>query len=36
MMDDAMLDALLVMVNGRFWRGARALFGAWRAHRRAR
>lgn len=35
-MDDAMLDALLVMVNGRFWRGARALLTAWRAHRHAR
>ncbi|MGP6176194.1 glycoside hydrolase family 3 C-terminal domain-containing protein [Microbacterium sp. A196] len=34
--NDAMLDALLVMVNGRFWRGARQLFAAWRAHRRAR
>ncbi|WP_084106445.1 glycoside hydrolase family 3 C-terminal domain-containing protein [Demequina sp. NBRC 110056] len=33
--DDAMLDGLLTMVNGRFWRGARHTFTAWRAHRRA-
>ncbi|WP_246857524.1 glycoside hydrolase family 3 C-terminal domain-containing protein [Oerskovia sp. KBS0722] len=30
--DDAMLDAFLLMVNGRFWRGARRLVPAWRAH----
>ncbi|MET4225283.1 glycoside hydrolase family 3 C-terminal domain-containing protein [Oerskovia enterophila] len=30
--DDAMLDALLVMVNGRFWGGMRRLVPAWRAH----
>ncbi len=33
--DDAMLDALLVMVNGRFWRGMRRLLPAWRAHAKA-
>ncbi|KRD40268.1 hypothetical protein ASE27_04810 [Oerskovia sp. Root918] len=33
--DDAMLDALLVMVNGRFWRGMRRLVPAWRAHAKA-
>ncbi|WP_235534221.1 glycoside hydrolase family 3 C-terminal domain-containing protein [Oerskovia sp. Root22] len=33
--DDAMLDALLVMVNGRFWRGVRRLVPAWRAHAKA-
>ncbi|RXR28180.1 glycosyl hydrolase [Oerskovia turbata] len=30
--DDAMLDAFLLMVNGRFWGGARRLVPAWRAH----
>ncbi|WP_198410836.1 glycoside hydrolase family 3 C-terminal domain-containing protein [Microbacterium halophytorum] len=34
--DDAMLDALLVMVNGRFWRGLRQFVSAWRAHGRAK
>ena len=32
--DDPMLDGLLTMVNGRFWRGLRQLWTAWRAHRR--
>ncbi|MFF3065651.1 glycoside hydrolase family 3 C-terminal domain-containing protein [Oerskovia sp. NPDC057915] len=30
--DEAMLDGLLLMVNGRFWRGVRRLVPAWRAH----
>ncbi|WP_318243616.1 glycoside hydrolase family 3 C-terminal domain-containing protein [Oerskovia gallyi] len=30
--DEAMLDGLLLMVNGRLWRGARRLVPAWRAH----
>ncbi|SDS21285.1 beta-glucosidase [Paraoerskovia marina] len=33
--DEAMLDGLLVMVNGRFWHGLRLLATAWRARRRA-
>lgn len=36
LVDEAMLDALLLMVNGRFWHGARRMLSAWRAHRRAR
>ncbi|MGY1553074.1 glycoside hydrolase family 3 C-terminal domain-containing protein [Microbacterium sp. A588] len=36
LVDKAMLDALLVMVNGRFWRGSRQMLSAWRAHRRGR
>ncbi len=32
--DDDMLDGLLLMVNGRFWRGLRHLITARRAHRR--
>ncbi len=34
--DDAMLTGLLQMVNGRFWRGARGLIGAWWRHRSRR
>ncbi len=34
--DGAMLDGLLLMVNGRFWHGVRRAATAWRAHRRAR
>ncbi|MBE7702298.1 glycoside hydrolase family 3 C-terminal domain-containing protein [Oerskovia sp. Sa1BUA8] len=30
--DEAMLDGLLLMVNGRFWSGVRRLVPAWRAH----
>ncbi|WP_082096092.1 glycoside hydrolase family 3 C-terminal domain-containing protein [Demequina flava] len=33
-MDDAMLDGLLTMVDGSFWRGSRDLLSSWRAHRR--
>ncbi|WP_062318438.1 glycoside hydrolase family 3 protein [Demequina maris] len=33
--DDAMLDGLLLMVNGRFWRGVRQVLSAWRARRRS-
>lgn len=33
--NEAMLDGILLMVNGHFWRGARHTFSAWRAHRRA-
>ncbi|MDN4476260.1 glycoside hydrolase family 3 C-terminal domain-containing protein [Demequina sp. SYSU T00192] len=33
--DDAMLDGLLLMVNGRFWRGVRQVASAWRARRRS-
>lgn len=32
----AMVDGLLVMVNGRFWRGARRTVSAWWAHRSCR
>ncbi len=32
--DDAMVDGLLLMVNGRFWRGLRELTAAWFALRR--
>ncbi|BDZ65294.1 glycosyl hydrolase [Agromyces mangrovi Wang et al. 2018] len=31
--DAAMIDGLLLMVNGRFWRGARRTLSAWWAHR---
>ncbi|MFF2369211.1 glycoside hydrolase family 3 C-terminal domain-containing protein [Agromyces sp. NPDC058110] len=31
--DAAMVDGLLLMVNGRFWRGARRTASAWWAHR---
>lgn len=34
--DDAMVDALLQMVNGQALRGAGRLWAAWRAHRRGR
>ncbi len=33
--DDAMLDGLLLMVNGRFWRGVRQVASAWRALQRS-
>ncbi|MDE0546236.1 beta-glucosidase [Microbacterium sp. C7(2022)] len=33
MVDADMLDGLLLMVNGRFLRGVRHAFSAWRAHR---
>ncbi|WP_200941661.1 glycoside hydrolase family 3 C-terminal domain-containing protein [Agromyces sp. Root1464] len=31
---DEMVDALLIAVNGRFWRGAARFVAAWRTHRR--
>lgn len=33
--NDAMVDGLLIMVNGHFWRGARHFVRAWTAHKRA-